>query len=58
MLDTHPHIIDSDEKMQSFLETLQIADNIWQDVADGKMSAEQASEIITAILEDEKGAQG
>jgi hypothetical protein len=54
MLDTHTHILDSDEKIQSFLETLQIADNIWQDVADGKMSAEQASEIITAILEGEQ----
>jgi len=55
MLDTPTRIIDSDEKMRSFLETLQITDNIWQDVADGKLSAEEASEIITAILEGEQG---
>ena len=41
----------------SMLETMIITDNIWQDVADGKMTPEEASEIITAIL-DEKGTQG
>jgi hypothetical protein len=52
MLDTPTLITDS------MLETVIITDNIWKDVADGKMTPEEASEIIAAILEDEKGTQG
>ena len=38
----------------SMLETMEVTGNIWQDVADGKMTPEEASEIITAILEGEQ----
>ena len=39
------------ETVERILETCKIVDNIWLDVVDGKLTTEQAKELIDSILE-------